>query len=133
MRVIRNAIIAALLAVGLVSIGRAESSMQELSRVTSPDSVVDAVLAQRATGATVATPYEVYIVPKGAKPSGEPLLRSDKMHDISVRWKQPRFLEIHYTSGRIFFFRNFWNSGAVQNWTYIVELRLIPASEAPSL
>jgi hypothetical protein len=95
--------------------------------------VVDAVLVQRDTGATVATPYEVYIVPKGAQPSGEVLMRGDKMSDVTLRWQGAKFLEVHYAKGRIFAFKNFWNSAAVENWTYTVELRLMPGNDGPSL
>ena len=99
--------------------------MQELARVTSPDEVVDAVLVETNVGATVATPSEVYIVPKGSKVTGAPILRGDHMEHLNVLWKQPRLLEVSYSKGRIFSFTNFWESADVQNWTYIVEVELV--------
>jgi hypothetical protein len=107
--------------------------VREIARIQSPDAVVDAVLAERAVGATVATPSEVYIVPHGGKLKGEPLLRADSMRDLKLSWKQTRFLEMHYSKGRVFSFTNFWESADVQNWKYVVELRLMPASDDYSL
>jgi hypothetical protein len=107
--------------------------IREIARIQSPDAVVDAVLAERAVGATVATPSEVYIVPHGGGIKGEPLLRADNMRDLKLAWKQPRFLEMHYSKGRIFSFTNFWESADVQNWKYVVELRLVPATDGYSL
>jgi len=107
--------------------------IKEIARITSPDSLVDAVLAERGVDATVATPSEVYIVPKGGHPVGQPLLRADHMQGLTLVWRQPRLLELHYTKGRIFSFSNFWESPDVQSSTYVVELRLVPASDAYSL
>ena len=110
--------------IALVTSACSKPSMQEISRITSPDSTVDAVLIERGVGATVATPSEIYIVPKGEPVSGEPLLRGDHMDKLTMTWKPSRLLDIGYAKGRIFSFRNFWESAEVQNWTYIVELKL---------
>jgi hypothetical protein len=123
--IIRNSLKGGLLFMALVTSASAKPSMQEITRITSPDLVVDAVLVERAVGATVATPLEIYIVPKGKQASGEPLLRGDRMEKLTLSWKEPRLLEIHYEKGRIFSFQNFWESPDVQNWTYIVEVALI--------
>jgi hypothetical protein len=129
----RNLFKGGLLFVALVSSACSKPSMQEISRITSPDSVVDAVLIERGVGATVATPSEIYIVPKGGKVTGEPLLRGDHMDKLTLIWKQSRLLEVSYAKGRIFSFRNFWESADVQNWTYIVELKLTKVSDTAGM
>jgi hypothetical protein len=124
----------ALLGVMVVTLnGCGKPPTREIARIQSPDAVVDAVLAERAVGATVATPSEVYIVPHGGKIEGGPLLRADNMRDLKLTWKQPRLLEVRYSKGRVFSFTNFWESADVQNWKYVVELRLLPASDGYSL
>lgn len=100
---------------------------REMQRVTSPDKRVDAVLVQRGTGATTATPMELYLVSSGLDWRKEsPLLRGDKFDGFKIIWKHSRFLEIHYKKGRIFTFTSFWNSSQIQQFQYIVELRLVP-------
>jgi hypothetical protein len=105
----------------------------ELTRVTSPDSLVDAVLLERLTGATVSTPYEIYVVPKGSTPKGDPLFRCDHAQGVSLRWMAQKILSIQYSKARIFHFMNFWNSADVQNWTYTVDLRLEPTNSDSAL
>ena len=64
--------------------GCAEPTSEEAARVTSPDKIVDAVLMKRNVGATVGTPFEVYIVPIGQRPAGEPLIRGDKFEALEL-------------------------------------------------
>ncbi len=127
--------ILACLVVWIASTSMASSALasHELSRITSSDSIVDAVLVERLTGATVATPDEVYIVPKGGVPKGEPLFRCDHAENLSVHWAGQRVLTIQYSKARIFHFMNFWNSAEIKNWTYTVELRLQPINSDSAL
>ncbi len=122
--VVRNLTSSWIMSMTLVTLACGKAPMQELARITSPDGVVDVVLVETSVGATVATPSEVYVVPKGSKVNGAPLLRADHMEHLNVRWKQPRLLEVSYSKGRIFSFTNFWESADVQNWKYIVEVEL---------
>lgn len=114
-------------------VGCAEPAREEVARAISPDQLVAAVLIKKMADATVSTPFEIYIVPVGEKVHGEPSLRGDKFEDIKLVWKEPKFLEVHYSKGRIFTFTNFWQSGNVQNFGYTVELRLKPQRNEPSL
>jgi hypothetical protein len=114
-------------------LGCTKVSTGEVSRVTSSDGKVDAILVRGNVDATVPTPYELYIAPKGGKPIGQPVMRGDKFDSLKVAWREPRFLELHYSKGRVFSFTNFWQSADLENWTYIVELRLKPDGEARSL
>ena len=97
-------------------------------RVTSPDLRVDAVFVRiGGGGATVGFSYKLFIVPRGAKPgkSGENLL-ADKIGRVSAIWSQPRKLEIRYDRARIFSFANFWSSKEIDNFTYVIEVQLVP-------
>jgi len=106
----------------------------EKARVSSPDGVVDAVLIVKETDATVATPSELYVVPKGTKPTKSAMImRGDYFANVSLKWKEPRFLELHYDTGRVFTFKNFWQSAEVSNNSYVVEIRLKPMRDSFSL
>ncbi len=104
------------------------SPAKEMQRVLSPDGQIEAILIARETGATVATPFELYVVPAGQDWSGySPLMKGDKFDEINIVWQQPKLVEIRYKKGRIFSFANFWSSSKVQDHKYVVELRLIPS------
>lgn len=118
------------------AVGCADDRIQgrETARISSPDQVVDAVLVVKETNATVATPLELYVVPRGAPPSNLALvLRGDHFENVSLRWTKPKFLEVQYDTLRIFTFRNFWMSREVSNFSYVVEIRLKPMRESFSL
>jgi hypothetical protein len=96
-------------------------------RRPSPDGKVEALLVERETGATVATPMLLYIVKAGdTAPTGEPVLLGDNFEDLSIKWVEAKLLSVTYRKGRIFKFTNFWESSAVDNWSYVVEIRLDP-------
>lgn len=104
---------------------------REIQRQVSPDKLVDVVLVERLTDATVATPTVLFLVASGKEWKGEPpILLGDKFEGLQVIWKRPRFLEVHYRKGRIFSFASFWNSRDVQNFKYDVELRLVPETDS---
>lgn len=104
---------------------------REIQRQVSPDRLVDAVLVERLTDATVATPTVLFLVASGHEWKGEsPILVGNRFEGLQVIWKRPNFLEIHYKKGRIFSFASFWNSRDVQNFKYEVELRLVPETDS---
>lgn len=116
--------------VGITSCG-VPSAGKEIQRTTSPDKLADAILVSREAGATVAMPIELYIVPSGQNWKSEtPVLRGDNLEDLRVVWQRPRFLEIRYKKGRIFSFTSFWHSSDIQQFKYVVELRLVPEAES---
>jgi hypothetical protein len=105
-------------------------SKKELMRVSSPGGVVDAVLVVKLTGTLSPTPFFVYIVPSGSKKMGYPVLLGWGFCGTqAARWSAPRFLEIEFTKGKIIKFWNFWEDKSVQNFEYVVEVRLVPTSE----
>jgi hypothetical protein len=103
---------------------------KEVHRVVSPDKLVDAVVVARETDATVLTPTELYIVATGRDWSKEtPVLKGDNFSEMNISWQEPKYLEISYKKARVFNFTNFWNSSAVQDYRYVVELRLSPTEK----
>lgn len=102
---------------------------KELLRVPSPDGVVDAVLVVRLTGTLANMPYFVYIVPSKSTKMGYAVLLGDDFVGLKLRWSAPRFLEVEFSKGRIVKFKNFWEDRSVQNFKYIVEIRLKPTSD----
>ena len=100
---------------------------REIERQVSPDKLVDAVLVEPKSHATVAIQTGIYLVASGKDWKGElPILNGDKLEGLRVNWERPRFLAIHYKKGRISHFTSFWYSKDVQNFEYEVELRLVP-------
>ncbi len=117
--------------IGLFVLGCNSPEGREVERQSSPDKRVDAVVVERLTDATVATPIELFLVPTGKEWKKEsPVLRGDKFDGLRVTWQQPRYLEIHYKKGRIFAFSNFWSSKDVEEFKHIIELRLAPETES---
>jgi hypothetical protein len=113
---------------GADAVGRA-ADVEEVARVASPDSAVDAVLTRTNTHATADFVHRIYIVPRGERLNegrGHELFRADHVDSLAVAWNAPRRLEVRYARARIFSFTNFWNSAAVRDYGYTVEIRLHP-------
>src|SRR5262249_51464804 len=110
------------------------AASEEVARIRSPDGVVEAILTRSDYGATVDYVYKLYVAPAGtAKIPEEPVLVADHVAEPRVEWPMPRFLRFSYREARIFNFTNFWQSRDVQNFLYIVEIRLDPATGSYSL
>ncbi len=98
----------------------------EITRISSPDFIVDAVLIRTNAGATTSFGFEIYIVRTGDIPTEADLLfRGDKMEGLKLRWVQSKLLTIQYEQGQIFHFSNFWSSRDIQYFKYEVEVLLI--------
>ncbi len=116
------------------ALGACDAETEEVYRVTSPDGVVDAVMLRKNDGATVPYVYEVHVVPKGEKTDEDfRNFVADHVSDLEIAWQAPKLLKISYAEARIFEFSNFWQSADVQDFKYVVELRLAPASDSFSL
>ncbi len=103
-------------------------------RISSPDSVVDAILIERLGDATTSNSYHLYIVPIGKNyQTGYEKFIADHVRDLDIFWKENNFLVIQYKEARIFKFTNFWHSDSVNEWSYVVELRLKPLTDSFSL
>ena len=108
---------------------------KELIRITSPDSLVDAVLMENyGGGATVGFSYHIYIVKSGEKPEGrDEVLLANHIDSLYIIWRQNYFLEIHYKTAHILYFNNLWFSSSFGDRYYNVEIRLEPSSNSWSL
>jgi hypothetical protein len=109
------------------------ASHEEIGRFTSPDKVVDAVLVQINPGAFSSYLYDLYIVPKGAKPSGAPVLNAKRFRGEQIRWEEPHLLQVQYDEARILHFGNLWYSKEVRGGQYYVDIELIPTSAVSRL
>jgi len=109
--------------------------LSEISRATSPDGAVDAVMVEDHCGVPCSYSYTVFVVPKGNPAPTDfrhQLFSADDMLGERIVWKQPHLLEISYTRARIYAFRNisypFGEYGTRdKSWDYKVELTLAPS------
>ena len=74
----------------------------EKQRISNATSSIDAVVAIKETNATVATPTEVYVLPKGQKISGDPVFRADNVAGLRLVWDNESQLTIHADKARVF-------------------------------
>lgn len=106
----------------------------EIERSRSPDGRVEAIVKSGSIDATTPNVVELYIVQSGADVKDENLvLVGDHFQDVTISWRRDRFLDITYLEGRIFRYQNFWQSKAVDEYSYVVEIRLIPPTDTFSL
>ena len=95
------------------SVPRRGSDVTELSRVTSPNGQLDAVLTQDLYGGAVGGGVEsnIYIVRKGAPvkmDTAHTVLQADPFTHGKLVWKQDHLLQIRYDVAHIEQFRNLW-------------------------
>src|SRR5437588_8484988 len=112
----------------LIGLTACNSNYDELWRLPSPDSKVDAVFVRSSCClASVDFSYQMFIVPHGALPPrrGERLRASDVKNLVGV-WHGERQFEIRYDQARIFEFVSWWHSNDIEDGKYVVELRLAP-------
>jgi len=107
----------------------------EVSRVTSPDAVVDAVVIEKNCGAPCSINHAVFVVPKGEKvpqDSDQAVFSADDISGDKLVWKESHLLEVSYTRAFIFNFRNVVYplnaSKSARAPAYRVEIRLAPSS-----
>ena len=119
---------------------RPGSDVTELSRVTSPNGQLDAVLTQDLYGGAVGggVESEVYIVRKGAPvklDTAYTILQADPFTKAKLVWKQDHLLQIYYDVAHIERFRNLWglheleNVGSTGERDFGVEIRLEPLGD----
>jgi hypothetical protein len=117
--------------------GCSPCSNEEVTRSKSPDRRVEVVHVRGNCGATTSYSENIFIVPIGDKTpkskDGNQAFLADHVDGLNLVWREPRVLEIHYKEARIFNFTNFWHSKKVQNFSYVVEIRLIPSKTDFSL
>lgn len=109
------------------------SPREELKRVVSPDSLVEAVIVREGGSPTVDYGYEVYIVPFGDPLPRRPRFGATNVADLEVVWPQARLLQIRYRRAKIDRFVNWWHSAKLENYRYVVELQLVPLTDGWAL
>jgi len=94
---------------------------RELHRATSPDGTMDIVVATYPAGATVSTPYEVFIVRHGAHTTPDRVvLRTDKSDPPKAAWSSNNRVSISCGGARVWQFRNFDTIGIGEgNFLYV--------------
>jgi hypothetical protein len=107
------------------------TNQQEVTRVTSPDGVVDAVFVRprfRSIGGDA-----IYVVLKGEPvPSRGPQLRGTVFKEApNLVWRRSHLLQVDYLHGCISGFNNLWHSYDLDDGNYYVELVLNPGSDFP--
>ena len=81
---------------------------REVVRSVSPDGKIEAVLLERLTDATVSTPFELYMVPRGQTPKDQYLvLRIDRSSAPHIQWLQTNEIAVRCDGARIWHFQNF--------------------------
>jgi hypothetical protein len=116
----------------------ADKPHKELKRITSPDGRVDAILAKveiDSSNSNIPSSYAIYLVPadKGLDLQSlypnQKVFYATRIDNLEFVWREPKFLEVKYTNGDIFEFKNNW----ILEKDYFVEIRIIPRSESFSL
>ncbi|MEP6683908.1 MAG: hypothetical protein ABJA35_11635 [Parafilimonas sp.] len=104
------------------------TSLTELKRISSFDKKVEAVLIETNGGATSSFGNAVFLVVPGKKITQDDLkyaiFNADHYQKIDIKWQANKQLLISYNKARIFNYTNFWQSGEIDNWNYVVEITL---------
>jgi hypothetical protein len=100
------AVVAVLLLIWFFSGLVGEPSKDEVARVVSPSGKVDALLFESNGGATTSFGYEAYVVERGAKPTGSPVVslygavRNEHAYGANLVWSSPDSLAVEYLSAK---------------------------------
>jgi len=101
----------------------------EMSRKTSPDGVLDAVVIEDDPGAMSSFIYYLYLVPKGSKVSSSSsesyIVNTSEGDELMVNWQGSHFLEVDIGNAHVKWFANLWYSKKLPD--YYVELTLTKA------
>jgi hypothetical protein len=105
-----------------------ETSWKEIKRISSLDKKAEAVLIETDGGATSSFGNLVFIIVPGKKITQNDLkyavFNADHYQGLDMHWEVNRQLVISYNKARIFSYTNFWNSDEIDNWNYVVEIKL---------
>lgn len=110
------------------SISLFQTASSEYQRITSPDGLVDAIIIYRDSGATSPGSYQLYIVQRGRIVTEEkdiPVFGAEA-YQLKLSWVKDKDLQIDCKHARIGGFSNFWFSKDIQDYRYIVEIRISP-------
>jgi len=70
--------------------------------------------------------YLVHVVPKGRSwTKGHERFVFTHPTNLLMAWREAGYLELCFDDARIYGFQNRWESGDVQDWRYIVYIKLV--------
>jgi hypothetical protein len=105
-----------------------DGMLKEISRKTSPDGKVDAIVAVHQGNATVANAFYVFIVPKNRTIKNYDInysvFKCDHQEELKIGWIENRLLNISFKKARIFSYSNFWHHEKLDSWNYMVEMKI---------
>jgi hypothetical protein len=117
---------------GITPIPLFTTEISEYTRITSPDGLVDAIVMYRDSGVATSGSYLLYILTRGgvveeeSEKSNKPVFVGEKVEQLKFSWIKDKDLQIDCKKARIWKFSNFWFSKDVQDYNYIVEIRIAP-------
>jgi len=75
--------------------------------------------------------HNVHVVPRGQSwHRGHQILIADRADNLRVAWRDTRKLELCFNNARVFHFTNFWHASEVENFAYVVDIRLVEPAAA---
>ena len=80
--------------------------LEELSRRSTNDGLVEVVAYARQTDATVPTPTEIYVLPAGGSPSDDAVWRADNIRGLALSWSADNVLWVQADEARVFLERD---------------------------
>ena len=96
---------------------------EEVYRITSLDSNVDAIIVDKNCGATTSILREIYIVPKGDSVNNQkPIFRAEKANYLKIEWVGHKQLEISYKKARVLETNHIWSSNEINDSIYNVTI-----------
>ena len=96
-----------------------------ISKASDENNKAEFIHVRRNCGATTGYSHHVYIIPVSESyENHEPILVADKANNLSLSWREGPELVISYDNARIFSFTNFWRSKKLNNYKYIVKVKL---------
>ena len=125
------AIMSAVLAVA----GCNTSSLSEIARVASPDSLFDATIVRDGGDATTPDGYLVFLMPRGAPlpPAEYSRFAAYHVDSLAIAWASPAVLDITFLHATIGKFVNHWTDNRPENLDRTIEIRLRPLDPSTSL
>jgi hypothetical protein len=111
-----------------INVAGDDFSLKELKRIISSDKKVEAVLVETNGGATSSLDNLVFIVIPGKKitqaDTKYSVFNADHYQNVDIKWEKNNELLISYSKARIFNYTNFWQTQEIDNWNYVVEIKL---------
>lgn len=101
-----------------------------LARTANDNKKVELVYLRVNCGATTNFSHKVFLVPFGGNiEESKPIFVADKVRKLDIDWNNNQIITIEFENARIFQFTNFWHSSNVDNFEFIVDIKLSDLTE----